>query len=194
MKRLAIIAIALTLGVAGTAGAADTWKVDPAHSEVSFGSRDRISSVTGRFDTFSGTVTTDFDDLAKSGVSFTIEAASINTNNADRDKHLRSPDFFDVEKHSEITFTSSKITKSGHNSFDVTGTFTMHGGSKEVTLPVKFLGAAQDPWGNTKAGFELRTTLSREDYGIVWNKTLETGGLLLGDDVEVMINLQVAKQ
>ncbi|HSN56413.1 MAG TPA: YceI family protein, partial [Candidatus Sulfomarinibacteraceae bacterium] len=124
---------------------------------------------------------------------FTIQAASIDTRNADRDKHLRSADFFDVENHPLITFTSSKITRTGDNEFAVTGTLMMHGVSKTVTLPVTFLGEAKDPWGNTKAGFEIETTLDRKDYGIIWNKALDAGGLLLGDEVEVEISLQTTK-
>lgn len=194
MKRLATTMMILLLGAAGAATAADTWKIDPAHSEVTFKIRHLMSSVTGRFDTFSGTIVTDFDTLNNSSVTFTIDPSTINTNNADRDKHLRSPDFFDVDTHPEITFTSSKITKTGDNSFDVTGTFTMHGVSKEITIPVTLLGVAQDPWGNTKAGFEVEGTIDRKDYGIVWNKALDAGGVLLGDEVEIFINLQVAKQ
>jgi len=194
MKRITVATLALLVGLAGAASAADTWTVDKAHSTVTFKIKHLMSKVTGSFREFDGTITTDFANLGASGVTFTIQAASIDTANADRDKHLRSADFFDVEKFPAITFTSSKITKTGDDTFAVTGTFTMHGVAKEITLPVTFLGAGQDPWGNTKAGFEIATTLSRTDYGIVWNKALETGGFLLGDEVEVMINLEVAKK
>jgi len=194
MNRIIIAALALLVGLAGVVSAADTWAIDKAHSEVNFKIKHLMSKVTGRFADFDATITTDFNNLGASGVTFTIQAASIDTANADRDKHLRSPDFFDVEKFPTITFTSSKITKTGDDSFDVTGILTMHGVSKEITLPVTFLGAGQDPWGNTKAGFEITTTLSRTDYGIVWNKALETGGFLLGNEVEVTINLEVAKK
>ena len=194
MKRIAIATLALLVGLAGAASAADTWTVDKAHSTVTFKIKHLMSKVTGSFTDFDGTITTDFANLGASGVSFTIQAASIDTANGDRDKHLRAADFFDVEKFPAITFASSKITKTGDDTFAVTGTFTMHGVAKEITLPVTFLGAGQDPWGNTKAGFEIATTLSRTDYGIVWNKALETGGFLLGDEVEVMINLEVAKK
>jgi polyisoprenoid-binding protein YceI len=184
----------LLVGLAGIASAADTWTIDKAHSEVNFKIKHLMSKVSGRFADFDATITTDFNNLGASGVTFTIQAASIDTANADRDKHLRSPDFFDVEKFPTITFTSSKITKTGDDSFDVTGILTMHGVSKEITLPVTFLGAGQDPWGNTKAGFEVETRLARQDYGIVWNKGLETGGFLLGNEVEIAINLEVAKK
>ena len=194
MRRTTVATLALLVGLAGIASAADTWTIDKAHSEVNFKIKHLMSKVSGRFADFDATITTDFNNLGASGVTFTIQAASIDTANADRDKHLRSPDFFDVEKFPTITFTSSKITKTGDDSFDVTGILTMHGVSKEITLPVTFLGAGQDPWGNTKAGFEVETRLARQDYGIVWNKALETGGFLLGDEVEVTINLEVAKK
>lgn len=193
-RELAVAVMALLLGVATGATAADTWEVDPVHSEVTFRVRHLMSTVTGRFDSFSGTVVTDFDNLNHSKVSFTIDAATIDTNNADRDKHLRSSDFFAVETYPEITFSSSNIATTGDNTFDVTGTFTMHGVSKQITIPVTLLGVAQDPWGNTKAGFEVETTIDRKDYDIVWNKALDAGGVLLGDDVEIFINLQAAKQ
>ena len=194
MKRITVVMLALLVSLAGTARAADTWTIDKAHSEVTFKIKHLMSKVSGSFTNFDGTITTDFADLSASSVSFTIQATSIDTKNADRDKHLRAADFFDVEKFPTITFASSKITKTSDDTFDVTGTFTMHGVAKEITLPVTFLGAAQDPWGNTKAGFEVTTTLKRSDYGIVWNKALEAGGFLLGDEVEVTINLEVAKK
>lgn len=194
MKRITVATLALLVGLAGVASAADTWTIDKAHSDVSFRIKHLMSKVTGSFADFDGTITTDFGNLAASSVSFTVKATSIDTKNPDRDKHLRSADFFDVEEHPIISFASSKITKTGEGSFDVTGTLSMHGVSKEITLPVTFLGAGQDPSGNTKAGFEINTTLSRTDFGIVWNKALETGGFLLGDEVEVRVNLEVAKQ
>jgi polyisoprenoid-binding protein YceI len=194
MRNVTVLALALALGFSGAAAAADTWSIDKAHSDVGFRIKHLMSKVAGSFADFDGMITTDFGNLAASSVSFTIQATSIDTKNADRDKHLRSADFFDVEKYPTISFTSSKIIKTGEGSFDVTGTLTMHGVSKEITLPVTFLGAAQDPWGNTKAGFEIDTTLRRTDFGIVWNKTLETGGFLLGDEVEVTIALQTAKK
>jgi polyisoprenoid-binding protein YceI len=185
--------VAAIVTVAGAASAAE-YTIDPAHSEVIFEIRHLMSEVSGQFTEFSGVISTDFDNLDASSVSFTIQAASIDTRNADRDKHLRSEDFFDVAKHPEITFSSTRIAKTGDDEFAVTGILTMHGVSKAVTLPVTFLGEMQDPWGNTKAGFEIETTLDRKDYGIVWNKALDAGGLLLGDEVEIEINLQATQK
>jgi len=122
-------------------------------------------------------------------VSFTIQAASIDTKTTDRDKHLRSEDFFFVDKHPEITFVSSRITKKGSDHYDVRGTLTIRGVAREISLPVTFLGQAKDPWGNARLGFEAETTINRKEFGLMWNAALETGGFLVGD--EVKINLQV---
>lgn len=177
--------------LATPAVAQQKWEVDVAHSEVSFRIRHLVSQVRGAFREFSGQVETNEANPAASQVTFTIQAASIDTGNADRDKHLRSADFFEVEKFPSITFVSSKITPKGGNRFDVTGTLTMHGVAKEITLPVEFAGTVKDPRGNTKAGFETSTTLNRKDFGIVWNRALDAGGFVLGDDVAVTISLQV---
>ncbi len=194
MKKMYVIVAALILGLAGTAGAATTYTIDAAHSDVAFKVRHLIAKVPGRFAEFDGTITADWDDLDASSVKFVIKAASIDTRNEDRDKHLRSADFFDVEKYPEITFVSERITKAGDNSYSVSGKLTMHGVTREVTLPVTYLGEMADPWGNVKAGFQIVTSLDRTDYGIVWNKALETGGLLLGEEIDVEINLEVARE
>ncbi|MCU0304321.1 MAG: YceI family protein [Thermoanaerobaculales bacterium] len=193
MKRPLIALCLILIATAGLAGAA-TYTVDKTHSGVDFKVRHLVSKTPGKFTDFEGTIVADLANLDASSVTFTIKAASIDTGNADRDKHLRSADFFDVETYPEITFTSSKITKAGDNSYAVTGTLTMHGVSKTVTLPVTYLGEVKDPWGNTKAGFEIETTLDRKDYGIVWNKALDAGGVLLGDEVEITINLETQKK
>lgn len=172
--------------------AADTYTVDKAHSGVNFRIKHLMSSVSGSFNDFSGAVVI---DQKNPSVEFTINAASIDTDNEGRDKHLRSSDFFDVEKHPAITFKSTKIAPSGEKDvYDVTGNFTMHGVTKAITIPVTFLGFGKDPWGNERAGFELETKLNRKDYGITWNKALDQGGLLLGDDVRITINLETVKK
>ena len=194
MKKMNCLALTMILAIAAVAPAADVYTVDGAHSDVNFKIRHLISKVTGRFDDFDGTVTADFENLDASSVTFTIAAASIDTANEDRDKHLRSADFFNVENHPEITFTSSKITKVSDNDYAVTGTFTMLGTSKKITLPVTYLGEIKDPWGNTKAGYELSATINRKDYGMEWNKALDAGGFILGDEVEISIGLEMAKK
>ena len=196
MFRAFLTAVALTVLTAGAAApalAVDTYTVDPAHSEVSFQIRHLVTQVRGKFDDYKGTVHLDPAKMENSSVEFNIKAASIDTGVADRDKDLRSADFFDVEKFPEITFKSKSIKATGKDQYAVTGTFTLHGVSKEVTLPVTFGGTIKDPWGNQRAGFSTETTLNRKDYGIVWNKALDNGGALLGDDVKVAISLEAVK-
>jgi len=192
MTRTLIAAIAITAAV--PAGAADNWTLDLAHSETTFTVRHLLSKVSGRFDKFDGRIVTDAAKPETSSVEFTIETASIDTNNEKRDAHLRSADFFDAEKHPTITFKSTRVEALGQNRFNVTGDLTMRGVTKPITLPVEFLGTQKDPWGNEKAGFALQTTLNRKDYGIVWNQTLDTGGYLLGDDVQVTINIEAVRK
>ena len=174
--------------------AAETFKVDKAHSSADFKIRHLMSNVTGRFGDFDATIEIDRGNPAASTVEFTIDAASINTANDNRDKHLRSADFFDVEQYPTIAFKSTKIEPAGKDRYNVTGNLTMRGVTKVVTLPVAFLGFGKDPWGNERAGFEIETTLDRKDYGITWNKALDAGGYLLADDVKVTINLEAVKQ
>jgi polyisoprenoid-binding protein YceI len=174
--------------------AADVYTIDTVHSNVNFKVRHLISKTPGQFTDFDGSLVIDWQDPAKSKVEFVIQAASIDTRNPDRDKHLRSADFFDVEKYPTITFAATGFEKVGENSYRVTGDFTMHGVTRTVTLPVTYLGEMVGPRGKVVAGFELETTLDRKDYGIVWNRALDTGGLVLGDEVEVEIHLEVAKQ
>lgn len=191
IKTVQTLAVLLAIAAATPAAAQQRWEIDGVHSEVSFRIRHLVSQVRGSFRDFSGRVVTDEANPAASKVSFTIQAASIDTGNADRDNHLRSADFFDVQQFPTITFVSTNIAPQGNNRFAVTGTLTMHGVAKEITLPVEFTGTMKDPMGNTKAGFETSTTLNRKDYGIVWNRALDTGGFVLGDDVTVSISLQV---
>lgn len=181
----------LLLSLATLPLAADTYKVDRTHSDIAFEVRHLVSKVPGEFEDFDGTFELDTKTPAKSSVVFTIKAASIDTNLPDRDKHLRSEEFFHVEKYPTIDFRSTAIRAKGKNSYDVTGLLTLHGVSRRVTIPVSFLGFAKDPWGNEKAGFEAEFTVNRKDYGISWNKALDAGGALLGDDVKVRLNLQL---
>jgi len=173
---------------------ADTWVVDKVHSETSFQIRHMMSKVRGHFNDFSGTVVADPAKPEAASVEFSVRTASIDTSNEGRDKDLRGANFFDVEKFPEITFKSTRVRPAGKDRYDVTGTLTMHGVAKEVTLPVSLLGFGKDPWGNDRAGFEIATTIDRKDYGIVWNKALDNGGALLGDDVLISINLETSRK
>jgi len=193
MFRKLLTVVALTAAAALPVQAADTYNVDPSHSEAGFQIRHLVTQVRGKFTDYKGTIQVDPAKMENSSVDFAIKAASIDTGNADRDKHLRGADFFDVEKFPEITFKSKSIKATGKDQYNVTGTFTMHGVSKEITLPVTFGGTVKDPWGNTRAGFSTAATINRKDYGIVWNKALDAGGAMLGEDVKVSIDLETVK-
>lgn len=193
--RIPVLLFALSL--AAPAAAAEpapplVLSVDGAHSSVSFRIRHLLSRVEGRFTAFEGTLSGDPAKPEQARVSFTIRTASVDTAIPDRDKHLKSPDFFDAEKYPEITFHSTAIRKRGENLYDVEGDFTMHGVTRRLVLPVTFLGTMKDPWGNPKYAFSLETKLDRKDFGILWNKVLDQGGTVLGDTVEVSIELEMA--
>ena len=166
------------------------YTIDKAHSEVTFQVRHLLTKVRGRFSDFAGTVRVDEDDAGNSSVSLRIDAASVDTNNSDRDQHLRSDDFFAVGTYPTITFDSSRIVRTSIDSYDVTGTLTIRGVAREVTLPVISLGTAKDPWGNARAGFETEFTINRKDFGLNWNAALETGGFLVGDEVRISVSIQ----
>jgi len=191
---LVLLAAAALPGAAAVPPAATgTWNVDKVHSEVGFLVRHFVSKVRGGFTDFTGVIKIDAEKPESSSVDFTIKVASIDTNEPKRDAHLRSPDFFDAEKFPEIRFVSKKVVRKSDTAFDVTGDLTMRGVTKEITLPVTFNGLAKDPWGGERAGFETAITLDRQEYGVKWNKTLDQGGLMVGDDVAVSINLQMVK-
>lgn len=188
----ALLALVLAAALSVPAQAA-TWEVDKNHSDVGFKIRHFVSKVSGHFDDFGGTVVMDEGNPESSSVEFWVDASSIDTGNDNRDQHLRSEDFFHVEEHPQITFKSESIEKTGENEYDVTGTFTMRGVSKTITLPVRFLGTVTTSRG-AKAGFSTETELDRKAYGIVWNQALDQGGAVLGDDVAVEINLEMNAQ
>ena len=194
-RRTRVLVLALLLVVAAVPlFAADTYTIDKNHSDVSFQIRHFASKVRGRFTDFEGTVQADPSKPETSSVAFTIKTASIDTDNADRDNHLRTADFFDAAKSPDITFRSTKITPAGKDKFDVTGKLTIRGVTKEVMIPVVYLGSAKDPGGNDRASFELAIKLNRKDYGINWNKALDQGGFMLSDDVDVQIALETVKK
>ena len=171
----------------------ETFVVDKNHSTAMFKVRHMMSNVVGQFRDFTANVDIDRANPEKSSVEFTIQTTSVDTGSTNRDNHLRTADFFDVEKFPTITFKSTSIVAKSKNDFAVTGDLTMHGVTKRVTLPVMFLGFGKTARGE-KAGFEIETTLNRKDYGVVWNRNLDEGGFLLGDDVKVSINLEVDKK
>src|SRR5262249_8381647 len=161
IRKLSLAAAAALL--AASPALADTYVVDKVHSETGFQIRHMMSKVRGHFNDYAGTIVVDPAKPEAATVEFTIKAASIDTSNENRDKDLRSANFFDVEKFPEITFKSSKVKSAGKDRYDVTGTLNLHGVAKEVTLPVQFLGYGKDPWGNDRAGFSTDVTLNRKD-------------------------------
>lgn len=167
-----------------------TYSIDKAHSEVTFQVRHLLTKVRGRFSNFSGTVRLNEDEPGESSVSLTIDAASVDTNNADRDQHLRSDDFFAVATYPTITFQSSRIVKTGAETYDVSGTLTIRGVASDIILPVVYLGTANDPWGNARAAFETELIINRKDFGLTWNAALEAGGFLVGDEVKISVSVQ----
>jgi polyisoprenoid-binding protein YceI len=172
-----------------------TWVIDPTHSEIAFKVKHlMISNVKGQFSEFSGQVVTDGDDFATAEISFQINPASISTGAADRDGHLKSPDFFDVDNFDAITFTSGKLAKTGDDTFTLTGNLEIKGISQAVNLAVEFGGLMIDPWGNQKAGFTLTGKINRKDFDLTWNAALEAGGVLVGDEIRISCDIQLAKQ
>jgi polyisoprenoid-binding protein YceI len=189
---LQILSLALLLPALAVAEQA-VYKVDADHSGVGFSVRHFVSNVPGHFRDFDGVIKYDKQNPAASSVEFTVKAASIDTSNNDRDEHLRGKDFFDVQSFPNLTFTSTKVTAKDANNLDVTGNLTLHGVTKEITLPVQVLGSMKTPTGE-KAGFETAFTINRKDYGIVWNRVLDAGGSVLGDDVKVSISIEGNRQ
>jgi polyisoprenoid-binding protein YceI len=174
--------------------ATQRWDIDVTHSGIHFAVRHMvISKVHGRFARWSGALALDPQDLTRSSVEVHIEAGSIDTQVADRDTHLRSPDFLDVAKYPEILFRSKRVDKAG-SGYRVLGDLTLHGVTREVTLEAEFAGTGKDPWGNERAGFSAKAALDRKEFGLVWNAALETGGVLVGEKVEIAIELEAVKQ
>jgi polyisoprenoid-binding protein YceI len=169
---------------------ARAYTIDKAHSEVTFQVRHLLTKVRGRFSDFTGTVQFDEEQPERSAVSLTIDAVTVDTNNSDRDQHLRSDDFFAVGTYPTITFKSSRVVRTNADTYDVSGTLTIRGVAQEIILPVTYLGTANDPWGNARAGFETDITVNRKDFGLTWNAALETGGFLVGDDVRISLSIQ----
>lgn len=190
MKKVLALLTVFIIGGAGRAAAA-TYVLDKAHCNIGFSVKHMvISNVKGKFDDFEGTF--DFDEAKKSvnSAQAAIKTASINTGDQKRDDHLRSPEFFDAEKFPEITFTLKNSRSLGGGKMRVTGDLTIHGVTKAVTLTGEFLGTANDPWGNKRAGFTAEGEVVRADYGMVWNKLLDGGGLVVGDKVKLQLELE----
>ena len=171
------------------------WAIDPTHSEIGFKVKHMMfTNVSGKFENYDATITTDGDNFENTSISFSADVNSVDTRNADRDNHLKSADFFDVENHPKLTFKASSFTKVDDNNYELSGDLSLRGVTKFVKLPVEFSGLMKDPWGNTKAGLNISGKISRKDWGLNWNSALETGGVLVSDDVRLNIELQLVKQ
>lgn len=171
------------------------WKIDPTHSDVEFKIRHlMITNVTGYFGKYDATVESDSDDFSDAKINFEGEIASISTKNADRDKHLQSEDFFHAEKYPTLTFVSTNVKKASGQNYQITGNLTLHGVTKEIVLNAEFNGIVKDPYGQTKAGFEVKGTINRKEYGISFNAATDAGGLMLGEEVKLEANVQFVKQ
>ncbi len=172
----------------------NNWNLDPVHSGINFSVRHMVvSKVRGRFTKFSGNVALDESDIARSVVEATIDASSIDTGTAQRDDHLRSADFFDVEHFPQIRFRSTGIEKVGTERYRLTGELTIRDVSREIALDVEYGGRGKDPWGNERVGFTAKAAFDRKDFGLKWNQVLETGGVLVSDRVEIELELQAVK-
>ena len=191
----AAVAAALLVMAFGAAQAADTFVIDSSHSSVGFSVKHMmISNVKGTFDNFEGTIMYDPDNPAGSSVEFSLEVASIDTRNEKRDDHLRSDEFFDAANHKHITFKSSKVSKKG-DKWIAAGDLTIRGVTKPVEIAFTVNGPIQNPWGQTVMGFDITPlVIDRTEYGLNWSKTLEAGGVVVGDDVTLDLQIEAAKQ
>jgi len=196
MTRIAtIIALCLTLALPALSSAS-TWGIDPDHSTIGFKAKHlMVSSVNGVFLKHSGEVSINDNDITKSKVEISIDTNSISTNVQKRDEHLRSADFFDVAKYPAMTFVSKKVAKAGKNKLKVTGDLTLHGVTKEVVLDVEGPSKeSKDPWGGIRKGAVATTKINRKDFGLVWNKSLETGGVLVGDEILIKLEIEMVRK
>ncbi len=171
------------------------WSIDPTHSEILFKVKHlMITNVKGEFRSFEGSISSDGNGFDNAKVNVTIDASSIFTNNTDRDAHLQSADFFDVENHKELSFESTSLKKLDDENYELKGLLTIKGVSKEVKLDVEFGGLVKDPYGNEKAGFSVSGKINRKDWGLNWNAALEAGGVMVSDEVRINAEVQFVKQ
>lgn len=182
----------MSTDLAATTG---TWEIDPTHSTIGFVARHAmVAKVRGGFSDFTGTLNLDGADPAKSSASLTIVASSFSTNNPERDAHVKSADFLDVDQFPTLTFVSKAVTQKDDDEFVVTGDLTIHGVTKPVDVKFELLGTSQDPWGGTRIGFEGKAEISRKEFGLVWNVALETGGVLVGDTIKLELDVEAVKK
>jgi polyisoprenoid-binding protein YceI len=171
------------------------WAIDPTHSEIGFKVKHMMfTNVSGKFGTYEANIATEGDDFTKSNIEFSADINSVDTNNSDRDNHLKSGDFFDAESHPKMIFKSTSLTKVDDENYELTGDLTFKGITKTVKLPAEVSSVMKDPWGNSKIGLNIFGKINRKDWGLNWNSALETGGVLVGEEVKLNIELQLVKQ
>ncbi|MFO0726022.1 MAG: YceI family protein [Myxococcota bacterium] len=195
IRTLSTLGASLALTLVTGAAQASTWEVDSSHTAAQFSVRHlMVSNVRGEFSKVTGTVELDDKDVSKSKVKVEIDVSTVNTREPKRDEHLKSAEFFDVAKFPKMTFKSKSVTKAG-GGFKVVGDLSIHGVTKEVTLDVEgTLAEVKDPWGNVKTGLTATTKIKREDFGLTWNKALEAGGVVVGSDVAITLDVELTKK
>ncbi|MCK5077250.1 MAG: YceI family protein [Calditrichia bacterium] len=194
MKKVSLLFICVLL-VSILHAQTTKWGFDGAHSKISFSvTHMMISEVEGQFTTYEGTVLSDEKDFSDAKIDFTIDVSSVNTANTKRDDHLRSADFFDVNKFPKIVFKSTSMKNIGKGEYQLTGDFTMLGVTKPIKLTVKHRGTVNDPWGNTKAGFKIAGTIDRTKWGLKYNSLMDTGGVMIGENIEIICHIELIKQ
>ncbi len=193
MKKTLLIAVS-ALMIMATPGKADKWNIDVAHSTLTFEvSHLVISKAKGRFTDFTGSIDFDGKDISKGKVEIIAQIASVDTDNEDRDEHLRSAEFFDAEKYPTMSFKSTKVSDVKDGKFKLTGDLTIKNVTRSVTFDCEFRGVVNDPWGNTRAGFSAATTIDRQNFNVSWSSILEGGGLALGNDVKLILEFEATK-
>jgi len=194
MKKTTLILCTLFLAFISVNAQETKWGFDKAHSKIQFDVAHMvISEVSGQFQEYEGTVATTKDDFSDAKIDFSITVKSIDTDNEDRDNHLRSADFFDVEKYPEITFSSKEIKKVGEHQYQLIGNLTLHGVTKEVILDAKYGGTIKDPYGNVKAGFKITGVIDRTDFGLKYNSVMDAGGMMIGEEVTIICKVELIK-
>jgi len=195
MKKIILSGAALALFAMPLAAQTTKWTFDKTHSKVQFDVTHLvISEVTGQFKDYEGLVLADKADFSDAKIDFSIDVKSVDTDDEKRDGHLQSADFFDVAKYPKMSFKSKSLKKAGTNVYQVTGDFTMHGITKQITINLQYNGTKNDPWGNTKAGFKVTGKINRSDFGLKYNSPLDGGGVMIGEEVTITCKIELLKQ
>lgn len=195
MKKIMLLLGAIIIANTTTQAQETTWGIDKVHSKIQFDVAHMvISEVSGQFHDYEGVIKTNKEDFSDASIEVTINVSSIDTDNENRDKHLLSPDFFDAEKYPQIIFKSTKIEKVGENKYKLFGNLTMHGVTKEIALDASYGGTVKDPYGNIKAGLKVTGVINRTDFGLKYNSVMDTGGMMIGEEVTITCKVELIKK